>query len=229
MNEKYQKPTLEQLRAILSGHPELLKHIESEKVLYHADRKKLMELMDLCDLSIDQVDNSDPYGLLRGLKNNPGKDPATDRTDPDGFLQGDEDDPTYGQEANFVTFDLTIEALGHKKHYTAFLEYLAKGNVKKHKLDGDWDLDEFTFDNTIKILSYTDMPEPGYKASRRSIKKASPMDEIRPVILENPTINELFPQKALEEIMDQIEDDLLGQIVSAVNFPEDQAAGPDTD
>jgi hypothetical protein len=94
-------------------------------------------------------------------------------------------------------------------------------------------LDEFTFENTIKILSYTDMPEPGYKASRRSIKKASPMDEIRPVILENPTINELFPQKARDEIMEQIEDELLGQIVSELNFPEDkssedQSAGADT-
>jgi hypothetical protein len=29
--------------------------------------------------------------------------------------------------------------------------------------------------------------------------------------------------------MEQVEDDLLSQIVSAVNFPEDQAAGPDTD
>jgi hypothetical protein len=225
MNEKFEKPTLEQLKAVLSGHPELLNHIKSEKDLDRADRKKLMKLMELCGVSIDQVDKSDPFGFLHSLKNNPGKRTGADKTDPDGFLQGDKNDPTYGQDANFVTFDLTIEALGHKKTYTSFLEYLAKGNIVKHVLDGDWDLDEFTFDNTIKILSYTDMPEPG----RRSIKKSSPMDEIRPVILENPTINELFPQKARDEIMEKIEEDLLSQIVSAVNFPEDQAAEPDTD
>ncbi len=60
------------------------------------------------------------------------------------------------------------------------------------------------------------------------------MDEIRPVILENPTINELFPQKALEEIMEQVEQELFDQIVSELNFPEeksseDSAAGPDTE
>ncbi len=151
------------------------------KELDRADRKKLMELMDLCGLSIDQVDKSDPFGLLCGLKNNLGKDPDADRKNCDGFYRRQRrPDLWYG--CQLVTFDLTIEALGHKKTYTAFLEYVAKGNIKKRILDGDWDLDEFTFDNTIKILSYTDMPEPGSKASRRSIKEASPMDEIRPVI-----------------------------------------------
>lgn len=104
MNEKYQESTLGELRAILSGHLEFLKHIKSEKDFDRADRKKLMQLIELCGLSLELVDKSDTHGLLHGLKNKPGKDTVTDRTDPDEFLQGDEDDPKYGQDANFVTY-----------------------------------------------------------------------------------------------------------------------------
>jgi hypothetical protein len=75
MNEKNQEPTLEELRALLSGHPELLKQIKSGKDLDRADREKLMELMALCGLSIDQVDKSDPHGLLGVLKTNQAKTP----------------------------------------------------------------------------------------------------------------------------------------------------------
>ncbi len=228
MNEKYQEPTLEQLRALLSGHPELPNHIESEKALDRAGRKKLMELMNLCGLSIDQVDHSDPFGLFRGLKNKPGKDGTTDRTDPDGFLQGDKDDPTYGQDAYFVPFEITIEALGHKKRFTAFFEYKADGYIKRNKNDDGWYMDQFTCQNTIKILSYTDTPDPGYKTGRPSIETSTPMYEIQAVVLDNPSINDIFPEKAHDEITDQIEEELLGQIVSELNFPEDQEGGGDT-
>jgi hypothetical protein len=226
MNEKFEEPTLEQLRALLSGHPELLHHIKSENDLARADRKKLMELMELCGLSIDQVDHSDPFGFLHSLKNNPGKRTGADKTDPSGFLQGDKNDPTYGQDDYYVPFEITVEALGHKKRFTAFFEYKADGYIKRNKKDDGWYMDEFTCQNTIKILSYTDTPDPGYKTGRPS---SSPMYKIQPVLLDNPTINDLFPEKAHDEITDQIEDELLGQIVSGLNSPEDQAAEPDTD
>ena len=64
-------------------------------------------------------------------------------------------------------------------------------------------MDEFTCENTIKILSSSDTPEPGNKTSRPSIETSTPMDEIKPVLLDNPAINELFPQKAHDEITDQ--------------------------
>jgi hypothetical protein len=229
MNGKYQEPTLEQLRVLLSGHPELLKHIKSEKDLDRADRKKLVDLMDLCGLSIDQVDHSEPHGLLCGLKKKPDKDKAVDRNDPDGFLQGDKDDTTYGQDAYYVPFEITIEALGHKKRFTAFFEYKADGYIKKNKNGHGCYMDEFTCENTIKILCYTETPHPGNKTSRPTIEKSTPMYELQPVLLDNPTINELFPQEAHDEIMDQIEDELLGEIIYKVESSEDQAAGADTD
>jgi hypothetical protein len=54
MNKKFQEPTLEQLRSLLSGHPDLLNHIKSEKSLDRVGREKLMQLIDLCGLSTDQ-------------------------------------------------------------------------------------------------------------------------------------------------------------------------------
>jgi hypothetical protein len=221
MNEKFQEPTLEQLRALLSGHPDLLTHIKSEKALDRASRENLLELIDLCGLSIDQVDPSDLFGLLRGLKNKPGNDNAADRSGPDGFLQGDKDGPTYGEDEGYVPFQITIEALGHKMHFTAFLEYEIAGRAQKYEADNEWVIAEYSCDSKIKILSYTE--DPGRKTSRRSIKKTMPTDAILPVILHEPKISELLPEKAITEILDQIEEDLLDQIISEIESPDDQA------
>jgi len=220
MNEKFEEPTLEQLRALLSGHPDLLSHIKSEKSLDRVGREKLMQLIDLCGLSIDQVDHSDPFGLLRVLKERPARDKTAGGSVMNGLLEGNKNSSDYG----YVPFQITIEALGHQMHYTAFLEYRAACRVQKYEADNEWDLAEYSCENKIKILSYTDTPEPGSKTSRQSLKKASPVDEIRPVILENPTINELLPQKAITEIIDRIEEDLSGQIISEIEASEDQAA-----
>jgi hypothetical protein len=83
-------------------------------------------------------------------------------------------------------------------------------------------LGESSCDTKIKILSYTE--DPGRKTSRQSLKKASPVDTIRPVILDEPKILELLPQKAITEILDQIEDVLLDQIISEIELSDDQAA-----
>jgi hypothetical protein len=220
MNKKFEEPTLEQLRALLSGHPDLLSHIKSEKALDRASREKLMQLIDLCGLSIDQVDNSDPFGLLRGLENKPGKDKPAGGSAMNGLLEGNKNGLDYG----YVPFQITIEALGHQMHYTAFLEYRAAGRAQRYEADNEWDLAEYSCENKIKILSYTDTPEPGSKTSRQSLKKASPVDAIQPVILDEPKISELLPQKAITEIIDRIEEDLLDQIISEIESSEDQAA-----
>jgi hypothetical protein len=107
-------------------------------------------------------------------------------------------------------------------HFTAFLEYQVAGRAQRYEADNEWILGESSCDTKIKILSYTE--EPGRKTSRQSLKKAFPVDAIRPVILENPTINELLPQKAITEILDQIEEDLLEQIISEIESSDDQAA-----
>jgi hypothetical protein len=222
MNEKFQEPTLEQLRALLSEHPDLLKHIQSERALDRASREKLLELIDLCGLTIDQVDRSDPFGLLRGLKNKPGKDKPADKSFTHGLLEGNKNSPDYGEDQGYVPFQIAIEALGHKMHYTAFLEYWIAGRAQRYEADNEWILGESSCDTKIKILSYTE--EPGRKTSRQSLKKASPVDEILPVILDEPKISELLPEKAITEILDQIEDDLLDQIISEIESPDDQAA-----
>jgi hypothetical protein len=224
MNKKFQEPTLAQLRAMLSGHPDLLSHIKSEKALDRASRERLLELIDLCGLSIDQVDHSDRHGLLRGLKGRPALVKPAGGSVTNGLLQGSKQGPDYGEDEGYVPFQITIEALGHKIHYTAFLEYRAAGRVQKNKTDDEWNLVESSCDSSIKILSYTDTREPGSKTSRQSIKKTMPTDEIQPVILDEPTINKLIPEKAITEIIDRIEDDLLDQIISEIESAEDQAA-----
>jgi hypothetical protein len=222
MNEKFQEPTLEQLRALLSGHPDLLTHIQSERALDRASREKLLELIDLCGLTIDQVDHSDPFGLLRVLKESHARDKPADKSLTHGLLEGNKDDPSYGEDKGFVPFQITIEALGHQVHFTAFLEYQIAGRAQRYEADNEWAIAEYSCDTKIKILSYTE--DPGRKTSRQSLKKASPVDEILPVILDEPKISELLPQKAITEILDQIEEDLLAQIISEIDSPDDQAA-----
>jgi hypothetical protein len=216
MNKKFQEPTLDQLRALLSGHPDLLSHIKSEKALDRASREKLMQLIDLCGLSIDQVDHSDPFGLLRVLKERPVPDKTAGGSVMNGLLEGNKNGLDYG----YVPFQITIEALGHKMHYTAFLEYRATGRAQRYEADNEWDLAEYSCENKIKILSYRDTPEPGSKTSRQSLKKTMPTDAIQPVILDNPKISELLPQKAITEITDQVEEDLLDQIISEIEAKE---------
>ena len=65
-----------------------------------------------------------------------------------------------------MPFQITIEALGHKMHYMAFLEYRAAGRAQMYEADNEWVLAESSCENKIKILSYKDTPEPGSKTRK---------------------------------------------------------------
>lgn len=182
------------LKKELRASSQILNHVKSLSELNKANKTKLIDLANKCGVDLGKIIRVSKIGLVSKSK----------RTRSDSKTSNN-DEFSKDEQGN-IPFQITIEALGQKRVLTAFYCYDwtlffsidSKGKIKPTRGEGR---------TTIKILDFeNERNSDVFEVTNTYRDDILSIDKIKPTILEDPKISEIFPDEVENFFMNKIDE-----------------------